>query len=132
MFLPDAISRIQSHISSHNHSDTSHSDRTTDPKLDVILVGLEAHVCVTQTALDSLAAGHRVYIIADGVSSINAEERGIALSRLRDAGAIVTTSESIIFEILKDAKEPAFKGINALVKEVKEDTREAVRVLCKY
>jgi nicotinamidase-related amidase len=103
-----------------------------DTAVDAILVGIETHICITQTALDLLAAGHRVYVIADGVSSVNPEERGVALARLRDAGVIVTTSESIIFEILQDAKKPGFKAVNSLVKESKEDTKTALRALCKY
>ncbi|OKL61181.1 hypothetical protein UA08_03604 [Talaromyces atroroseus] len=122
MYTPDILTRLQ-------QQNTQKDIKT----IDAILTGIETHICVTQTTLDLLSAGHRVYIIADGVSSVNAEERGIALNRLRDAGAIVTTSESVVFEVLRDAgANPAFKGVNALIKETKEDTREAVRVLCKY
>lgn len=91
---------------------------------EVILVGIESHICVTQTTLDLLAAGHKVisssplhslppisltkktqvYILADGISSCNPQEIPIALSRLRAAGAIITTSESIIYEIMGDAR----------------------------
>lgn len=99
-------------------------------RLDAIIVGIETHICVTQTTLDLLALGHRVYVLADGVSSVNPEERGVALARLRDAGAIVTTSESIIFEILRDAKSDGFKAINALIKETKEDTQVALGSFC--
>jgi isochorismate hydrolase len=98
--------------------------------LDAILVGIETHICITQTTLDLLGLGHRVYILADGVSSVNSEERGVALARLRDAGAIVTTSESIIFEILQDAKNDGFKAVNTLVKETKEDTKAALGSFC--
>jgi hypothetical protein len=98
--------------------------------LDAILVGIETHICITQTTLDLLRLGHRVYILADGVSSVNSEERGVALARLRDAGAIVTTSESIIFEILQDAKNDGFKAVNTLVKETKEDTKAALGSFC--
>lgn len=98
--------------------------------LDAILVGIETHICITQTTLDLLALGHRVYVLADGVSSVNPEERGVALARLRDAGAIVTTSESILFEILGDAKHEAFKAISGLVKETKEETRGALGAFC--
>ena len=69
----------------------------------VAIVGIETHICVTQTALDLLAEGHRVYIITDGVSSCNEGERAVALARLRAEGAIVTTSESWLYECMGDA-----------------------------
>lgn len=99
--------------------------------LDVIIVGIETHICVTQTTLDLLSLGHRVYILADGVSSCNAEERPIALARLRDAGAVVTTSEGVLFEILGDAGSDGFKGVSGLVKETKDDTKSALGAFCK-
>lgn len=99
--------------------------------LDVIIVGIETHICVTQTTLDLLARGHRVYILVDGVSSINPEERGVALARLRDAGAVVTSSESVLFEILGDAGHEAFRTVSGLVKETKEDTKSALGVFSR-
>lgn len=70
---------------------------------EIVIVGIESHICVTQTAIDALGAGHKVYIIADGVSSCNPEEIPIALARLRQAGAVVTTSESWLYECMGDA-----------------------------
>ncbi|KAL4785796.1 Isochorismatase-like protein [Aspergillus varians] len=99
--------------------------------IDAVIVGIETHICVTQTTLDLLERGHRVYVLVDGVSSINVEERGIALARLRDAGAIVTTSESILFEILADASHQNFKAITGLMKETKQETKEALDKLSK-
>jgi len=100
-------------------------------KLSAVIVGIESHICVTQTTLDLLAAGHKVYILADGVSSCNKEEVPIALARLRAEGAIVTTSESWIYECMGDAGIEEFKQIAKLVKESKEDTKTSLEVLCK-
>ncbi|KAL2124247.1 hypothetical protein VTJ04DRAFT_612 [Mycothermus thermophilus] len=99
------------------------------PKSEIAIVGIESHICVTQTALDLLGAGHRVYIIADGVSSTRREEIGIALARLRQAGAVVTTSESWLYELMGDAAIPEFKGIVSVVKETQQGTGEALRGL---
>lgn len=95
----------------------------------VAIVGIESHICVTQTTLDLLANGHKVYIIADGVSSCNREEIGIALDRLRKEGAVVTTSESWIYELMGDASIPEFRAISGLVKEYNRDTKEVVGTL---
>ncbi|PQE26650.1 hypothetical protein CJF32_00011008 [Rutstroemia sp. NJR-2017a WRK4] len=96
---------------------------------EVIIVGIESHICVTQTALDLLAHGHKVYILADGISSRNAEEVPIALARLRSAGAVITTSESMIYEIVGDAKREEFKAIVGLVKEYIADTKDVMSTL---
>ncbi|KAI9801129.1 MAG: hypothetical protein M1833_002997 [Piccolia ochrophora] len=100
---------------------------------DIAIVGIETHICVTQTALDLLRAGkgHRVYVLADGVSSCNRGEVGVALRRLAREGAVVTTSESWLYECLGDAGDEGFKEIAKLVKDTKESTRDAVETLCK-
>jgi len=96
---------------------------------NVAIVGVESHICVTQTALDLLQAGHGVYIIADGVGSVNPHEVGVALERLRHAGAVVTSSESWIFEVMGDAKCAEFKSVSKLIKDTKEGTKEAWKSL---
>ncbi|KAL9101002.1 MAG: hypothetical protein Q9163_003687 [Psora crenata] len=82
--------------------------QATSQRYQIAIVGIESHICVTQTALDLLTAGHRVYILADGVSSCNQAERGVALERLRAEGAIVTTSESWLYECMGDASIPEY------------------------
>jgi isochorismate hydrolase len=74
--------------------------------LSCIIVGIESHICITQTTLDLLRKKHKVYVIADGVSSCNKEEIPIALARLRHEGAIVTTSESFLYELVGEAGTP--------------------------
>lgn len=83
----------------------------------VILVGMEAHVCVQQTALDLLEHGYRVHVPADAVVSKHKLDWQMALERMRQAGAIVTTSRAIIFELLKEAGTPTFKAVLPLLKE---------------
>ncbi len=95
----------------------------------IAVVGIETHICVTQTTLDLLANGHKVYIIADGVSSCNKGEIGIALQRLRAEGAVVTTSESFVYEVMGDAGIPEFRSIAAVVKETSSDTKDVVGTL---
>lgn len=84
---------------------------------------------MTQTTLDLLAQGHKVYILADGVSSCNKEEVPIALARLRAEGATVTTSESWIYECMGDAGIEEFKGIAKVVKESSAGTKDVLGAL---
>jgi nicotinamidase-related amidase len=75
---------------------------------EIAIVGLESHICVTQTTLDVLAEGHKVYVLADGVSSCNPQEVPLALARLRAAGAVITSSESFLYECMGDAAIPEY------------------------
>lgn len=75
----------------------------------VVLCGIEAHVCVMQTALDLLAVGREVFVVADAVDSRSAEDRALALARLGAAGATIISREMALFEWLRDAKAPGFK-----------------------
>jgi len=102
---------------------------SSDKPSEIVLVGIESHICITQTTLDLLANGHKVYIIADGVSSCNPQEIPIALARLRAAGAVVTTSESFLYEAMGDAAIPEFRQIAGLVKETSKDTKEVMATL---
>lgn len=82
-----------------------------------VLFGLEAHVCVQQTALELLHAGKRVYVVADGVSSQRAGDRTIALLQLSSAGALVTTTESLMYALIGGADHPAFKDVSRVLME---------------
>ncbi|KAI8959144.1 Isochorismatase hydrolase [Daldinia sp. FL1419] len=93
---------------------------------EVAIVGIEAHICVMQTTLDLLERGHKVYVLADAVSSCNQMDARVAFARLRAAGAIVTTSESWMYECVGDATIPEFREIVKLVKETGPGMKEVL------
>ncbi|KAI0637690.1 Isochorismatase hydrolase [Trametes polyzona] len=97
----------------------------------VVLFGIESHVCVLQTALDLLEQGYDVHVLADGVSSCNRDETGTALSRMRQAGAQITTSESAAFELQVDADKPNFKQFSQIIKDERENTQRALEELVR-
>jgi len=86
----------------------------TDKK-QIILAGIEAHVCVLQTAMDLIQQGRQVFVVADAVDSRTAQNKNLALSRMQQAGAIISSTESVLFEWLRDAKHPHFKTMSALI-----------------
>lgn len=96
---------------------------------NVMIVGIESHVCVLQTTLDLLSKGYGVFVIRDAVSSCNRQEVPTAVERMRLAGATVTSSESALFELMRDASHPNFKQISGLIKEEKDRTRSALEAL---
>lgn len=82
----------------------------------IIVCGMEAHICVLQTVVDLIAKGYIPVVVEDCVSSRKASDRKVALKRMRDEGAIVTTYESILFELLKVAGTEESKRIQRLIK----------------
>ena len=89
------------------------------PKL--LLVGLETHICVQQTALDMLARGYDVYLAADAMSARARVDHRIALDRVAAAGGVITTTESILFEWCQIAQGPAFEQLKPLVRQSPPD-----------
>ncbi len=82
----------------------------------VVVVGMEAHVCVLQTAIDLAAAGMQPFVVEDAMCSRRLENYQNALARLRQAGIMVTNAESVIFEWLRDARHDQFKAVSALLR----------------
>jgi len=81
-----------------------------------IVVGIESHVCVLQTAKDLLRENKKVVVPLDAISSRNALDHQIAIDTFRSLGAHITTTETLLFELLGDAKHPQFKAISRLIK----------------
>jgi nicotinamidase-related amidase len=88
-----------------------HSDKT-----QIVLTGMEAHICVLQTALDLLNANKQVFVVEDAIISRNPSNKANAIARMRDAGCVVTNTESVVFEWLGNANHEAFKAISKLIK----------------
>jgi nicotinamidase-related amidase len=90
---------------------------SADDRDQVVVAGMEAHVCVLQTVLDLLAAGFRVYVPADAVASRFELDARVAIERMACCGATITTVESVLFEWCERAGTPEFKQIQRLVIE---------------
>lgn len=91
------------------------ADTTLGDRVKIVLAGIEAHVCVLQTAFDLLASGFLVYIVADAVGSRHELDWRFALERLATGGAIITTTEAVLFEWCEAAGTEEFKQISRLV-----------------
>jgi nicotinamidase-related amidase len=85
-------------------------------KKNILMTGVETHICVQQTTLELLEAGYNVYLIEDCVGSRRKSDKKAACRRMEAAGAVVTTYEAALYEVLKGAKEEGFKAISAIVK----------------
>jgi isochorismate hydrolase len=82
----------------------------------LIIAGVEAHICVLKTALDALAKGYEVHIVADAVSSRKTFDREMALDRIKQAGGYIVTTEMILFQLMDFAGTEEFKQISKLIK----------------
>jgi nicotinamidase-related amidase len=82
----------------------------------VLVTGIEAHICVYQTALDLIDMGYDVQVVTDAVSSRIAENKQIGIDRMREAGATLTSTEMALFELLRVAEGEQFKAITKIVK----------------
>ena len=87
----------------------------------VVLFGIETHVCILQTTLDLLESGKDVFLVSDGISSSTAIDRSAAIARMQQAGAVVTSMGSVLMELIKTKDHPDFKAISQILKDAKMD-----------
>lgn len=85
-------------------------------RFQVVVAGMEAHVCVLQTALELQSAGYRVFVAGDAVASRRAVDRDLAFQRMICAGITLVTAESVLFEWCERSNRPEFKALSQLVK----------------
>ena len=113
--LPDYTPRIAKLAFSAWH-ESAFQDSSVSVASQVVLFGLETHICVLQTALDALAAGKQVFIVEDAVISRTDANRNNAIARMRSAGCIITNTESMLFEPMQGATHAQFKAVSALIR----------------
>jgi nicotinamidase-related amidase len=85
-------------------------------RFQIVVAGMETHVCVLQTVLDLLANGYQVYVVADAVASRRESDKQIALERMAGSGAILATAEGVLFEWAETAEAAEFKQLSSLIK----------------
>lgn len=128
MFTPDVAKTLGGRYAGMFDTENPADPQGTD---NVIIVGIESHVCVLQSALAArYGNGGRPIVIADGVSSCNKEEVGIALDRLRSMGVDVASSESVLFQLMGDAADKdKFKALQVLIKEQLPVTKATLQAM---
>jgi len=88
----------------------------SEERPQIVLAGIEAHICILQTAAGLQHWGYQVFVVADATCSRSTENKRNALARMREGGITVTNSESVVFEWTGDAEHPQFKEISGLFK----------------
>ncbi len=97
-------------------ADTIVSDVHRSGRKQILLCGVEAHICVCQTALDLVGEGYQVHVAADAISSRTQANRQVGLDRMAAAGVHITSTEAAVYEMLGEAGTPEFKQILPLLK----------------
>jgi nicotinamidase-related amidase len=110
--LPDAARALEK----LSFSATEADGFDLDGRDQAIVCGVEAHVCVSHTALDLLAGGVEVHVAEDAVGSRSEEDKRVALRKMERAGAVMTTVEMALFELVRRAGTDEFKRLQALVR----------------
>ena len=90
---------------------------TSNGNRQIVIAGIETHVCMLQSALDLLAEGFSVFVVVDAVGSRGNLDHEVALRRMETCGAVLTSTESVLFEWCETSKAPEFKQISQLVLE---------------
>jgi nicotinamidase-related amidase len=123
-FLPELIEKVSSprvlnkvEFSCFDNEGIAAAVRLTGKKT-LLLAGLETHVCIFHTGAHALRLGYRVHVAADAVSSRSELNREIGLRRLEKAGAVISSTEMIIYELLNRAGTPEFRAALPLLKSI--------------
>lgn len=88
----------------------------TDDRFQIVVAGMESHVCIVQTVHDLLALGYQTFVVADAIAGRGETNHDIALQRMANAGATLITAESVLFEWCETSEAAQFKQVSSLVK----------------
>lgn len=123
--LGETLAEIKAHLTNGKFIAKTAFSACGEPKFNqqlqrenshIILAGMEAHICVLQTALDLLQANKQVFVVEDAIISRNPANKANAIARMRDAGCVIGNTESIVFEWLRNANHDAFKAVSKLIR----------------
>jgi nicotinamidase-related amidase len=123
--LGETLPEIKQHLANNKAIAKTAFSACGEPKFNqqlqrensqIILAGMEAHICVLQTALDLIKANKQVLAVEDAIISRSPAHKANAVARMRAAGCVITNTESVVFEWLGDANHAAFKTISKLIK----------------
>lgn len=89
---------------------------TSFDRRQILVCGVETHICVSQTALDLVHHGYQVHVAADAVSSRTLEKHKLGMERMRDSGVLPCAAEAAVYELLREAGTPAFKSLLPFIK----------------
>jgi nicotinamidase-related amidase len=113
--LPD-INPISKYTFSCFDNDDFNEKLKSMGRKQIMLTGIEAHICVFQTAYDLIKDGYEVQVIADCVSSRTKQNKKVGLKRMNQAGVLTTSCEMVLFELMKSTKAEGFREITGLIK----------------
>ncbi|MCW8900373.1 MAG: hydrolase [Gammaproteobacteria bacterium] len=114
--IPDTGVSIEKTCFSCSEADGFYDVLAKNKRQQIVITGIESHICVLQSAIQLQRHGYTVYVVEDAVCSRKKSNHKNAIKRLRQSGVIITNVESVVFEWLRDASHPAFKTISALIK----------------
>ena len=114
--FPDAAQIVEKTCFAASASDEFADLLTLTERRQVVLTGMEAHVCVLQTALELHRAGYEVFVAQDSICSRQQAHVEAAVIRMRDAGIHATLCESVLFEWMADSRHDQFKAVSALIR----------------
>ncbi|HEV2913193.1 MAG TPA: hydrolase [Pyrinomonadaceae bacterium] len=116
MVLPPALEVIEKTAFSSCGAQGFETELERAGARSILVCGIEAHICVNQTTHDLLARGLRVHLLTDCITARSPQNKQIALARMQQSGAIPSSTEMALFELLRDARHEQFKAIQKLIK----------------